>query len=505
MAHLTRQQLLRAMTALGAVAASPAPALGAAAKAPVRTLIRDVDAVTMDPARGELSGVDVLIDQGRIAAIGKGLNVAGAHVVEASGMVLMPGMADGHRHIWQCVEAGRVVKTNHRQFSAEYQTWKMKWMPCATAQDHEFIAYYGGLQAIDSGVTALIDHAHGHHTADRTLAAARGLKASGVSGWYAHQVSHTIDYGPGDTVPLAHASKQATAFTDASHWEAMRRLRAEVFGGSSDLLNLGMALSVGSQGQPVERVRTEEFEPGRRLGVRLITFHANRIPPYPAGRFGHRGLGIRDLHEAGLLADDVHCSHGVGLSDDELGLMRQTGAMLCATCMAETFPRNAQARRDPAMARGRKAGVRTGIGIDAPLAMTSDFFEHIRASYYAMAQHEESAAIVADYTSADLLDIATRAGYDAINLGGVAGKIAVGQRADLVLLATDRPGFPTAGSLADRIVNYAARSDIDSVWVAGRLRKSGGRMIGVDWKAMNAKLQAIQERIHALARTITFV
>lgn len=505
MTKLTRQQLLRAMGALGAVAHSAPLSAAAAASGAARTLIRNASVVTMDPAQGELHGVDVLIDKDRVAGVGKDLQVGDAHVVDATDMILMPGMADGHRHIWQCVESGRVVKTNHRDFSANYQIWKMKWMPCATAEDHEFIAYYGGLQAIDSGVTALIDHAHGQHTADRTLAAARGLKASGVSGWYAHQVSHTIDYGPGDTLALARASKQAAAFTDASHWEAMRLLRAEVFGGSSDLLQLGMALSVGSQGQPLERVKDEEFTQGRRLGVGLITFHANRVPPYPAGRFGHRGLGIRDLHEAGLLADDVHCSHGVGLSDDELGLMRQTGAMLCATCMAETFPRNAQARRDPAMARGRKAGVRTGIGIDAPLAMTSDYFEHIRASYYLMSQHEESAAIVADYTSNDLLDVATRAGYDAINLGGVAGQVKVGQRADLVLLSGDRPGFPTAGSLADRIVNYAARSDIDSVWVAGRLRKTGGRMVGVDWTAMNAKLRSIQERIHRQAETITFV
>lgn len=510
MVELSRKEFMR-LAALGGAAAglglgsTRAAAAVARTGGAARTLIRGGDVLTMNPALDELTGVDVLIDNGKIAAIGKGLSAGDAVVVEARGMILIPGMADGHRHIWQCAAAGRLVKTNVKEFAAGYQVWKMKWMPCASAEDHHLAAYYGGLQAIDSGVTALLDVAHGQQTADRALAAARGLKESGIAGWFAYQVSNRCDYGPGDTLPLAEARAQASQFTSDDHWQTVARLQKEVLGDSSGLLQLGIALSVGSKGQPLARVAEQEFGRARAMGVGIITHHANPGPTdVPPGHFGHRGLGLFDLHEAGLLGPDVHCSHGVTATDDELKLMAQTGVMLGATAVAETFPSRPLARRDPAHGRARAFGVRTGIGTDTPLSLTQDYFEHIRASFLSLALDPASEHVASGYHSPDVFDFATRGGYDAIRLGDIGGTIAVGRRADLVLLGTDRPGFPPAGTLADRVVNFAARTDVDSVWVAGRLLKSGGAMVGVDWRSLNARIAAMQARVHAAADTITF-
>ncbi|MFC7499987.1 amidohydrolase family protein [Enterovirga sp. GCM10030262] len=490
---------------LGSTRAAAATAQRTTTEAPPRTLIRGADILTMDPTLGELSGADVILEHGRIAAVGKGLSADDAVVIEGHGMILMPGMADGHRHIWQIADAGRLVKTNVKEFAAGYQIWKMKWMPCATAEDHHLAAYYGGLQAIDSGVTALLDVAHGQHTADRALASARGLKESGIAGWFAYQVSNRIGWGPGDSLPLAEARAQLGSFTTDDHWEIVARLQEEVLSDPDGLLRLGIALSVGSKGQPLARVAEQEFGRARAMGIGIITHHANPGPTdIPPGYFGHRGLGLFDLHEAGLLGPDFHCSHGVTATDEELKLMAETGVMLGATAIAETFPSRPLARRDPAHGRARAFGVRTGIGTDTPLSLTQDYFEHIRASFLSLFLDPESEAIANRYHSPDMLEFATRGGYDAIRLGDIGGSIAVGRRADLVLLGTDRPGFPTAGTLADRVVNFAARTDVDSVWVAGRLLKSGGAMVGIDWRALNARIAAMQARIEAAMETITF-
>jgi cytosine/adenosine deaminase-related metal-dependent hydrolase len=472
---------------------------------PRRTLVRGADVLTMDPAVGELRDVDVLVDEGRVAAIGRGLEAADALVIDARRMILMPGLADGHRHVWQAAEAGRLVKTNPQRFSSEYQHWKMRWMPCATPDDHYLAALFGGLQAVDSGVTALIDHAHGQHTADRALASARGLLESGVAGWFAYQVSHSIDYGPGDTLPLAEATRQRQAFTTAEHWETVDRLREEVLREPAGRLRTGIALSVGSKGQALSRVREEEFQRAREREIGLITQHVHdSAPGIPEGHFGHRGTGIPDLYEAGLLGPDCHGSHGVTLDQEELRMMAETGMMLSVTAMAETFPSRPLARRDPAVARGRAAGVATGIGIDTPLSLNQDYFEHIRASFLSQYLDEESENLAREWSSLDALDVATRAGYASIGLGDVGGRVEEGLRADLVLLDTSRPGFATAGSLADRVVNFATLTDVDSVWVEGRLLKSGGRMIGVDWRRLKEDIVAMQERIAAEMATITF-
>jgi len=96
--------------------------------APRRTLIRGADLLTMDPTMQEMQDTDVLIENGRISAIGKDLSSEDAEVIDANGMILMPGMCDGHRHLWHTVDAGRLAKT-HPSVYATYQDWKMRTIP----------------------------------------------------------------------------------------------------------------------------------------------------------------------------------------------------------------------------------------------------------------------------------------------------------------------------------------------------------------------------------------
>lgn len=484
---------------LGACATSAQPAQVGPAR---RTLIRGADLLTMDPQLGEALATDVLLDGGRIAAIGRDLAADDAEVIDAAGMILMPGMSDGHRHVWEGLEAGRLVKTEARRY-ATYQDWKKRVMVCFTPEDHYLGGYIGGLQAIDSGVTTLLDYAHVQHTLEKSEAAARGLKDSGVGGWYCHQVSHSPTYGPGDTLTLAQANAEQRATADENHWRIAEHVQSAVLSDTDAPLQMGVAISVGAFGQPIGVVGSE-LERARAMGVRMIAAHSHRPDtPYPAGHFGARDSGVRDLHEAGLLGPDFHLSHGNQLTEDELALMRETGVMLCSTAMGE-FPYPAAGRGVSSHGRARRAGVAAGIGIDVTVALAQDYFEHARAAFWSLYLSPEGRDIATEYKSEDTLDFATRLGARAIRLGDVAGAISVGKRADLVLLNTDKFGFAMIGSLADRVLNFAGLPDVDSVWVAGRAFKRNGRMIGVDWTALKQRLEETQERVAAQAATITF-
>lgn len=505
----TRKDFLRlsastaAASAVGLGNATAVQAAQAGAAAPRRTLIKGADILTMDESLGELTATDVLVENGRIAAIGPNLSAGDAVVIEASGMILMPGMADGHRHVWEGVEAGRLVKTEPARYGT-YQSWKMKWMPSATAEDHHLAGYIGGLQAIDSGVTAILDYAHGQQTPDRAVAAARGLQESGISGWYAAQVGHNINYGPGDTLSLAEADAARGAFADDAAWETVVRVQEDVLSDTDAPLQMGVAFSNGSMGQPLEVLKEREWDRARSMGIQLFAHHSHRpTRPIPAGHFGHRDSGIRDLYEAGLLGPEYHLSHGTLLTEDELAIMRDTGVMLCSTVMGE-FPYRAAGRGVASHWRARRAGVAVGIGVDVSIALTQDYFEHIRAAFWSMYQSDEGAEVAGSYTSEDTLDYATRLGARALRLGDVAGSVAVGKRADLVLLSTDRFNFPVIGSLADRVLNFATLPDIDSVWVGGRLLKHQGQMIGVDWSALKRRMIEMQTRIGRDMDSITF-
>ncbi|MBN8632007.1 MAG: amidohydrolase family protein, partial [Rhodobacterales bacterium] len=65
-------------------------------------LIRNADAVvTMNAARAEVAGADVHVRDGVIRAIGVGLAVPGAEVIEAKGCVVTPGLVNTHHHLYQ--------------------------------------------------------------------------------------------------------------------------------------------------------------------------------------------------------------------------------------------------------------------------------------------------------------------------------------------------------------------------------------------------------------------
>ncbi|PBI95804.1 Atrazine chlorohydrolase [Variovorax boronicumulans] len=469
------------------------------------TLIKNASILTRDPKLGELHGSDLLIDGDRIAAVGPNLQAPpDAEVIDAKGMVLMPGLIDGHRHVWEIIDMGRLVKTRPAEYAPYYQQWKMRTIVSMTPEDNYLAELIGGLQAIDSGVTTVLDYAHGQPTEDRAMAAAQGLRDSGIAGWFAFQLGVSSSYKPGDTVSLAKADGERIAMTNESHWKTAERLQKELFSDSTALLQLGLAPS-GNNGSRIDDIR-KEWTRARGMGVKMLAAHIHKPEqPHAPGVMGHRDSGMPDLHEAGLLGPDYQATHANRLTSEELKMLRDTGGMICATAMGE-FPYVMSPSKGPSVhGRARAAGVPTGMGIDISLALTGDYFEHIRATFWSLYLDPECRGYVGRYTSEDILDFATSMGAQAVRLGGVTGTITVGKRADLVLLSTDRIGFGMAGSLADRVVTFAGTPDVDSVWIAGTARKRHGKMLGVDWANLKARLVEAQERVGALAASIKFV
>ena len=471
---------------------------------PLRTLIRGADVLTMDPTLGERLATDVLVANGRIDAIGTGLPADGSDVVDARGMILMPGMIDGHRHVWQSIGLGRLTKFNPGDYSSNYMLWKMAAVVAMEPQDHYIAELVGGLQAIDSGVTSILDYAHGQNSEANAMAAARGLKDSGIAGWFAYQLGISYAFQLGDTVSGSDAIMAMFGIRSSEpEWNTAALLQQELFHDSSAPLQLALGPAMWA-GNPMTEFR-DEFARARSTGIEMVVAHLHKpARPFPAGVMGHRDSGIPDLHDAGLLGPDYHVAHANRLTSEELAMLRDTGGMIAATTMGE-FPYMTQAHRGPSVhGRARAAGVAVGIGTDVPLALPDDFFEHVRASLWSHYLAEDSRQIVQDYRSQDTLDFATALGARAIRLGDETGSITVGKRADLVLLNTDRIGFGSMGSLADRVVTFANSSDVDSVWIAGQARKRHGQMIGVDWASLKARLHEAKERVNRKIATVNW-
>ena len=73
----------------------------------IRTLFRGAEVVvTMDDARREIRGGDVLVENGKIVAAGENLPRNGAEIINAAGCVITPGLVNTHHHLFQTLTRG---------------------------------------------------------------------------------------------------------------------------------------------------------------------------------------------------------------------------------------------------------------------------------------------------------------------------------------------------------------------------------------------------------------
>src|SRR5436190_12329688 len=241
-ATLSRRQLLCTGAVATAAASTGAasmlgPALAQQPPAALPTgrpiLIKGGCVLSLGRAVGDFEHADVLIENGKISAVGPNISAAGAEMIEASRMIVMPGLIDTHRHMWQGIlrnvlpdgSLDDYIATVQKTFGANY-----------TPDDVYAGDYFSALGAIDSGVTCILDWSHIHNTPEHTDAAVKALADSGVRAVFA--------YGNAQT-------------SDGRWWEAkgskypddIARLRKQYFSSEDRLVTLYMAAPSGTPEQ----------------------------------------------------------------------------------------------------------------------------------------------------------------------------------------------------------------------------------------------------------------
>ena len=154
----------------------PGASLAASDLTPGRPIVfRNATVLTMDDAHHVLHGADVLITGDKITAIGPSLQVPeGTAEIDATGGILMPGMIDTHRHMWQTAMRGYGADwTLTQYFVWNYLQWGKSFRP----QDIHAGNLLSASEAIDAGVTTTVDWSHNLHTIDHAEAAADALEA----------------------------------------------------------------------------------------------------------------------------------------------------------------------------------------------------------------------------------------------------------------------------------------------------------------------------------------
>ena len=415
-------------------------------------VFRNGTVLTMDDAHRVLKGCDVLIVGGVITEIGPNIKAPDdALAVDASGGIVMPGMIDTHRHMWQtAMRAYGADWTLSQYFVWYYLEHGKKFRP----QDVYAGNLLSAIEAVDAGVTTSVDWSHGLQTTDHADAAVDALESV-----------------PARFV-LAYGNIQAAPW----EWTAKKELRDFVsrrFDGKGDMLQFQIAFDVVAGPEFPERAA---FEVARDLGVSVNTH---------AGVLGANGDdSIRLMHENGFMTPDTILVHCATLSDDSYQRIAASGCSVSVSTESE----QSAGQGYPSSWKLRQFNIPITLSHDTSVWWSADMFTGMRTCLGAdrSRQHFEAHLKGETVTQLDLrceevVDWATRGGSRALGMDAKIGSLEVGKRADVVLLKNDDSPvmFPIVNPYG-HVAMQAQRADVDTVVVDGNIVKHEHRLINID-------------------------
>jgi cytosine/adenosine deaminase-related metal-dependent hydrolase len=434
-----------------------------------RTVIRDAAIVSMDPEVGDIDRGDILIEGARIAAVGKALAVGDAQEVDALGMIAIPGFIDTHRHTWEAPVHGILANGTHRDYSDVILS-KIK--DAMRAEDAYAATLAGSIEALDSGVTTLLDWNHvSGHTPDHADASVAALREAGLRAVFAW--APRFSAWEDDEFPSKKSIPEAEAW----------RLRKTYFSSDDQLVTLAL----GARGPRFCSPETvaEDWRIARDVGMR-ITFHVGIDGVGPEVRSWHP---VQDLHDQGLMGPDTTYIHCCTCTDHELKLMADTGGTASVAASVEMQ----MGIGVPPVGRLLDAGVRPSLSVDVVVATPGELFTQMRVVYNTqrlLDYMENSGMLVGrgeqreDWTprveTRDVLEFATIAGARANGMEHKTGSLKPGKEADIVLIRTDGWNMMPVADPVGAVVNFATPADVDTVFVAGKMMKRGGKLLHVD-------------------------
>ncbi|GGU13013.1 amidohydrolase family protein [Lentzea flava] len=428
-------------------------------------VLRNDTVLTMDGQKRILTGHDVLVVDDRIAAIGPGLQVPeGTEEIDATGGIVMPGMIDTHRHMWQTAMRGYGADWTLTQYFVWYY---LEWGKVFRPEDIHAGNLLGAAEALDAGVTTTVDWSHGLQTTDHADAAVDALQA--VPGRF------VLAYGNIQDSPASWTAKPE--FRDFVN----RRITGD------DMLGFQLAFDV--TGDPAFPEKPA-FEVARELGVPVTTH---------AGVWGATNDdGIRLMYDNGFMTPQSIYVHAATLSADSYHRIAATGGSISVSTESE---QSAGQGYPPTWAI-RAHGIPVSLSMDTSVWWSGDLFSAMRSTLGAdrarehMAAHARNDTVTHSSLRAEhVVEWATVGGAKALGRDDL-GSVEIGKKADIVLLRNENSPvmFPVLNPYG-HVAFQAQRSDVDTVIVDGRIVKRDHRLVGVDLKAIRRQVEQTVEHL----------
>jgi 5-methylthioadenosine/S-adenosylhomocysteine deaminase len=404
-----------------------------------RILLKGGVVLTLDRQVGDFAQADVLIENGKISAVRPDIAVSAeaTAVIDAANHILIPGFVDTHSHSYQGILRG--IMTNgvlDPDYNRDVQT---KLTPAFQAADVYAGVLMTALGLIDMGTTAIVDLSQISHTPEHSDACIRALQDSGIRALYAY----SRGLGPATQYP-----------------QDVLRLQRAYFSTKDQLLTLALGVALDAKA----------FGIARDAGVPAVLHMRND------------SAGLLALGRTGLLRPGDEYIHCTNLSGDAWRLIRDTGSHVSLCPQIEM----SMGHGTPAVQDALDHGLRPSLSSDHSVTIAPDFFTVMRTvfAFQRMQIFARARSGAQDLppllTCREVLEFATIEGARCASLDGKIGTLTPGKEADIIMLRADRLSLWPLNNAPGTVVNLMNPGNVDTVFIAGQVRKWRGNLVGVD-------------------------
>jgi 5-methylthioadenosine/S-adenosylhomocysteine deaminase len=514
----SRRDFLKATAATGAAgaglslfAARPAAADDApddTGRPGRRYVIRGGSVMSMDPKVGDFVKADVLVEGKKILAVGPNLGASGATVIDATGRIVMPGFIDTHHHQFETalrsfLADGVLINDGSGTPSGSITYFEyilLKFAPVYRPQDVYINELFGGLSQLDDGVTTVHDVSQIHHTPQHSDAAIQALFDTG------RRAAFGYFEGAGTNGPQ-YAYPQ-DAFRIKNQW----------FSSSDQLVHMimGGEVYLGSQ------IYTQSWTIGRKLGLQIAAHILSPFGIRPILDDLAQGHGPNNPGNLKIGPDNLFI-HMTGMSDMGWQAVQKAGAQVSLAVPIEMNMRHGM----PPILKLQSLGMEPSLSVDVECVLTADFFTQMRSMMNlqrvlvnqmildqgfppnpidgglppaAAANPWPTAPFnppvpAAPLTTRDVLRYATMNGAKALRLDDKVGSLTPGKEADIIILDATRLNVAPLNQVPGAVVSLMDRTNVETVIVAGKVRKWKGQLLDVNLPALRGQIEASRDFI----------
>jgi len=462
------------------------------------TFFRDALLVQLDPPRVEAGSLRVA--DGRIVTIGHNAAVEpGDEIVDCAGVVLMPGLVNGHTHLYSALAPGmppppRPPRTFHEIL--QFIWWRLD--RAHTLESVETSGQIGALAALRCGTTTLIDHHASPNAIDGSLTALEnGIAAVGCRGVLCYEVT---DRNRRDEAVQGLAENER--YIELCQQRRDGRFAAMV--GAHASFTLEEASLAGC------------VDLARRLGVG-VHIHAAEDPIDERITRERFGCGLIDrFRRVGLLGiPGTILAHGTHFSDEDFAALSNAGWRRASGEPPDSQQTGGSLSRDPShptmyLAHNPSSNMNNGVGYTPVAKLThppllgtdgigADMWREAR-----VAEFKSHDAHIPLRFGASLDMLAQSARFASTCLGTKLGVLEPGAAADLVL-TNYRPATPlTAETLASHFLFAMGPEFVRDVMVDGWWLMRKGHVVTCDEPALRARSVEVARALHERMTAVPF-